>query len=68
MATLAFPSKADSPTLLNAHSSLLLKAALISCEGKQPKVTATGESGMVDQIKEPPWSEFGVTVASGAAQ
>lgn len=37
----------------------LKKQALISTGGKQPKVTATGESGLPDQIKEKPWSEYG---------
>ena len=54
----AAPRRSVSPTLLNETRSLLHKAALISTEGKQPKVTATGECGMVDEIRELPWSEF----------
>ena len=56
---LAAPQRSNTPTLLHEHASLLLKAALIACSGKQPKVTATGESGLPDQIEEKPWSEFG---------
>ena len=53
---MATPSQSESYTLSHAPSDLLLKAALISVGGKQPKVTATGESGMVDEM---PWSECG---------
>ena len=48
-------------------SPLLLKVALISTEGKQPRVTATGESGLMDEVKELPWSEFGNKAWPGKA-
>lgn len=54
----ASPQRSNPPTSPTVASTLLLKAALISCGGKQPKVTATGESGMPDEIKELPWSVY----------
>ena len=50
---------ANTPTLPNKSLHFQLKAALISCGRKQPKVTATGESGMVDEIEEKPWNVYG---------
>lgn len=38
--------------------SLFAKCAL-TMEGKQPKPTAAGESGLVDQMPMKPWSEYG---------
>jgi hypothetical protein len=49
---LAAPQRSNPPTLPNVFPGNLLKAALISTGGKQPKVTATGESGMPDEIEE----------------
>lgn len=38
----------------------------ISAEGTQPKVTATGESGLVDRVPQRPWSEYGEAAWPGA--
>jgi hypothetical protein len=56
---LAAPQHSNPPTLPNVFPGNLLKAALISTGGKQPKVTATGDSGLPDEIKELPWSLYG---------
>ncbi len=56
---LAAPSRSNTPTLLGALPPFLLKAASINTGGKQPKVTAAGESGLPDEIEEKPWSVYG---------
>ena len=56
---LAAPQHLASPTSLATLSFSALKNAAISSSGKQPKATATGESGLPDQIEEKPWSVYG---------
>jgi hypothetical protein len=55
----AAPQYLESPTSPYNQSPLLFKAALLTMQGKQPKVTATGESGLPDEIPEKPWSVYG---------
>ena len=58
-AKLAAPRRSSLPTSLVTPAGSLLKDALLHLEGKQPKVSATGEGGLMDQVRELPWSEFG---------
>ncbi len=51
---LAAPLTPEIWGLPNANREKLLKAALISVRDTQPRVSATGESGLVDQIGELP--------------
>ena len=53
------PITVEYPHLACGLPPFLLKAASINTGGKQPKVTAAGESGLPDEIEEKPWSVYG---------